>query len=602
MKLNLKKISHRIEVRILFTYLIPCLIVNCLLILGIYLFFAGILKSRLLESSNDFIHQTQNTMQHFIKTYDNLTLSFSLSGSVQELFDQDLINYNESKRVRDKLWFENRLYASVFTTLSNSPEDCKLRLYFFDSFPWFTNHTQYFNYSDAMDQPWFQKILEGYNKNRTSFYCIAPDENSAFLPESSPFTLARVIVNQNYFPHSLAVLCIDFPPDYIGQLITGANDDQVVNLLASPDNGLIAVSKNNHFLSQEELVRIASQDCPEGWSILKIGAEKYQIRKVSIAPYDLVLTTIIPYSHITNELKRIRNAMELIGLVMILIFTFFEQFTIRRITAKLSRLSDKMKEVKCGRLSHVDISLPADRDTWDEVDDLMDTYNYMADEMEKLIQKQYEIGKEIKNAELKALQAQINPHFLYNILDLIHWLADAGMVNEINQAASALSIFYRTSLSNGQEKILLQEELSAVKAYISLQNLRFDNAIHYVCQVDDFLLSVSIIKMLLQPLVENAVLHGILEKEDPTGTITIQIRKISPEEMQLSVTDDGVGMDMDTLDQINHNLEPQSISHGHGFGIRNINSRLELYYGERYRLRCTSAPGIGTTIYFQLPI
>ena len=597
-----EKISHRIESKILFTYLIPCLLVNCFLIFGIYLFFTGILKNRLPESSNDFIHQTQNAIWHFIKTYDNLTLSFSLSGSVQELFDQDLTSYNESKRVRDKLRFENRLYASVFTTLSNSPEDCKLRLYFFDSFPWFTNHTQYFNYSDAMDQPWFQKILEGYNQNRTSFYCIAPDENSAFLPDPPPFTLARVIVNKNYFPHSLAVLCMDFPRDYIGQLITGTNDDQVVNLLTSPEGDLIAVSENNHLFSEEELIRIASQNYPEGWNMLRIDADKYQIRRVNVDPYDLILTTVIPYSHITNELEGVRNVTILIGLVMILIFTFFEQLTIRRITVRLSRLSDKMKEVKCGGLTHVDISLPPDRNTWDEVDELMDTYNYMADEMEMLVRKQYESGKEIKNAELRALQAQINPHFLYNILDLIHWLADAGMVDEINQAASALSVFYRTSLSNGQEKILLQEELSAVKAYISLQNLRFDNAIHYVCRVDESLLSVSIIKMLLQPLVENALLHGILEKEEPTGTITVLIRKREPGEMQISVADDGVGIDMENLDRINHGLEPCSTSHGHGFGIRNINSRLELHYGTQYRLRCTSVPGIGTTVYLRLPI
>ena len=147
----------------------------------------------------------------------------------------------------------------------------------------------------------------------------------------------------------------------------------------------------------------------------------------------------------------------------------------------------------------------------DEIGELTSTYNYMIHAMEDLIEKEYLLGQETKNAELKILQAQINPHFLYNTLDMIQWFAEEGMLSQIEESVSSLATFYRLSLSNGKEFISLREEMEHVRSYIRLQKLRFPDTFLYEEELDEGLLDYLLPKTTLQPLVENAINHGLQE-------------------------------------------------------------------------------------------
>ena len=298
-----------------------------------------------------------------------------------------------------------------------------------------------------------------------------------------------------------------------------------------------------------------------------------------------------------KDITILRNIMLLIGISMAIACVFFANTTANNITKRLSHVNEKMLEVRSGRLTPLPHSTP--RNAWDEIDTLMDTYNYMIGEMAVLIETQYQNGKELKNAELRTLQAQINPHFLYNILDLIHWFAEEGMMDEINTAISSLATFYRISLSNGQEQILLQDELTHVEAYIRLQNLRFQNTIQYNCLVDRRLLNLPVIKMILQPLVENAILHGLFEKDEMGGIITIRSWLKDSQKLFLVISDDGVGMDAEQMERLNKNQ--QTPNSGHGYGVQNVNSRLLLSYGSDFRLYYESKPGAGTRVYVRIP-
>jgi two-component system sensor histidine kinase YesM len=233
----------------------------------------------------------------------------------------------------------------------------------------------------------------------------------------------------------------------------------------------------------------------------------------------------------------------------------------------------------------------------DEIGQLERKYNYMLMQIEELVEEKFRIGKESKNAELRALQAQINPHFLYNTLELITCMALKYKARDITDLVNLLARFYKLSLSKGKDIISIEDEIAHIAAYVKIQNLRFEDTITLEMDIDERLMEYSILKLVLQPLVENSILHGIMEREDRTGIIRITGR-FEGGDIVLSVTDDGVGMSRDTLDRI---FTENKRKDGHGFGVLNVDRRLRINYGELYGLSYKSVEGEGTTVEVKLP-
>ncbi|MDF2986874.1 MAG: integral rane sensor signal transduction histidine kinase [Eubacterium sp.] len=231
----------------------------------------------------------------------------------------------------------------------------------------------------------------------------------------------------------------------------------------------------------------------------------------------------------------------------------------------------------------------------DEIGELTDSFNSMAGKINGLLDEQYRLGYEIKNLELKVLQSLINPHFLYNTLDMIYWLAVKNKVPAIENAAKSLGRFYNLSLGHGEDIVTLEKELTHVSTYVNIQNMRFEDKIKLVVDVPDELYSCRIIKIVLQPLVENAILHGIYEKEDSRGTITIS-GDASDGILQITIEDDGVGMNTEHLSAL-----LSTPGENRGYGVWNINERIRLTYGEPYGLQFTSTPNAGTCVFVKFP-
>ena len=250
-----------------------------------------------------------------------------------------------------------------------------------------------------------------------------------------------------------------------------------------------------------------------------------------------------------------------------------------------------MKQVKKGELIPLPSSIIQGKD---EIGELTGTYNYMIHSMEELIEKEYLLGQETKNAELRILQAQINPHFLYNTLDMIQWFAEEGMLAQIEEATSSLATFYRLSLSNGKEFIPLREEIEHVRSYIRLQRLRFPDAFLYEEELDQELLDYPVPKTILQPLVENAITHGLRESRRIPGHLCIRIEREGSRIIRIGILDDGVGMkDFSRI--------PES-GGGHGFGISNVSSYLTLLYGPSFGVSFEKNTPEGTVAIVRIPV
>lgn len=280
----------------------------------------------------------------------------------------------------------------------------------------------------------------------------------------------------------------------------------------------------------------------------------------------------------------------ILGIIAICIITSvvasmaFSRFVVRDI----KRLRDNMQAVEEGNME-----LMVTSEAGDEVGSLIRGFGSMLGEINRLIHEVYESKLTQRKSEMTALQAQINPHFLYNSLSLINWKALEAGQQDISKITLALSSFYRTSLNRGKNVLTIEKEIENMKSYLAIQLCMHDNDFDVIMDIDETILPYQTLNLLLQPLVENAIDHGIDLKEEGRGYIKIIGRK-DDKNIYLTVEDNGVGIEPEILSSI---LEFKT----KGYGVRNVNQRIRLYYGEEYCLKIESEAGKGTKCTINIP-
>ncbi len=233
-----------------------------------------------------------------------------------------------------------------------------------------------------------------------------------------------------------------------------------------------------------------------------------------------------------------------------------------------------------------------------ELQALSDSFSHMSRRIDELMEKVRREEKALRKTELRALQAQINPHFLYNTLDSIQWMCEQGKTEDASKMVGALARLFRISISRGHELITIKDELQHAKSYLIIQSYRYRNQFSYRFDVDETLLPFLCNKITIQPLIENAIYHGIDRMVDE-GEIVVTVRRASDAEndILITVSDNGVGM---TEEQCAKILSKERSDSG-GIGVKNVNDRLKIYFGERYGLSIHSVPDEGTTVTVRIP-
>jgi two-component system, sensor histidine kinase YesM len=241
-------------------------------------------------------------------------------------------------------------------------------------------------------------------------------------------------------------------------------------------------------------------------------------------------------------------------------------------------------------------------DNVDEITELGMSFNIMIGKIKELLDSKIQEQENLKKAELRALQAQINPHFLYNTLDTIIWMAESKKTDQVVKIVSALSKFFRISLSKGMDWITIGEEVERIRSYLTIQKIRYRDILDFKIEVDKDVAENTILKLILQPLVENALYHGIKNKRKG-GTISVRARMKGEGEVLLEVEDDGIGFTSEKLNQLRAELEDDTgaIKLESGFGLDNVNKRIRLYYGKPYGLSVQSEYATGTCVTLVIP-
>ena len=283
----------------------------------------------------------------------------------------------------------------------------------------------------------------------------------------------------------------------------------------------------------------------------------------------------------------------LIG-VLIIVVAVSAVMIVSGIIQPISQLNQATEKIAQG-----DFNARAQADSEDEVAELAVSFNKMAGSMQSLIDKVKEDERKMRKADLRLLQEQIQPHFLYNTLDTIVWLIESNEPDEAVTMVVTLSDFFREILSKGKEFISIKEVEKHISSYLQIQEMRYRDILEYDIQLDQVIYKYQILKLTLQPVVENALYHGIKYKR-AKGCIHIHGEK-EGDIIRLTVRDDGVGMDEEELEQLRQQIEKPCQETEKGFGLANVNERIHMYFGPEYGMKIQSQKGKGTTVEIVIP-
>ena len=306
--------------------------------------------------------------------------------------------------------------------------------------------------------------------------------------------------------------------------------------------------------------------------------------------------TVVDCTNVKELLSKSRQAQSvyvLTAIILVIVALLFSRFMARSITLPIQKLRDSMKKVQEGDFSVSDVVV----DSKNEIGSLTKSFDVMTHRIHELMEQNVHEQEEKRKSELKALQSQINPHFLYNTLDSIIWMAEGKKNEEVVLMTASLARLLRQSISNEDEVVPIANEVEYARGYLTIQKMRYKDKLEFQIEVDPSILHIPLIKLVLQPIIENAIYHGLKYKESK-GLLII---KGFPKDGNavLQVIDDGVGMDEETLAHI---YDRHKVNyHSNGVGVYNVQKRLKLYYGEDYGITYESTPGKGTTATITIP-
>lgn len=410
------------------------------------------------------------------------------------------------------------------------------------------------------------------------------------------FTLARKIVDYNTL-EEYGYLLIDLEEVVLEQAYSGLMDNEKAevficdaegNIISHPDKNKIGSSIKEEPFAEAVLADANGHDYVQ-----------YQADTGKVAIYSTIenngwkIIETISTDYLYKEINQTQKYFIIGGIIFALVIILYILFFSFRYTEPMMKMMSVIKKVEQG-----DLTARTEVRSNDEVGQLGHSLNNMIGEMQILIDQLVREEQEKKKLELEALHAQINPHFLYNTLNTIKWMAKIQGNTGVSRAITALIKLLRISINLGRDMITLKEEIDYVMNYITIQKLRFNKAINISYNVDDNCMNLTVPKLILQPIVENSIIYGM---EDEQHDLSIEINAfINAEHLIIEVNDDGPGIEEETLKNILTNASDRGKFSK--VGLNNVNQRIKLYCGSEFGLEIETELGIGTKVVVNLPV
>lgn len=554
------------------------------------LFFSGILYQKIYSDimlkkvssvSMQTLHSVSSNISSLLYTVNNYSKMILSNPSVQNAL-QSAHGYEDVENQRRVVEFMETVMSSAAEITSLYIVDNMGNRFYRDRLP---NHFQYFN--PDRNSEWWKKALEKRGQsfvdlNGGDAFAGGAEDTFAGRAEDTFITNIRII-NDLETQKPIGAVLINVAEDLFIKAYSEIAKNYETGIIILDEKNRTVLSSNSEM---ESLVRgfLLRTDESESFSRL-IKADNMLYSGMTLENYNWKVISVIPYGEVKRESSIFMTVTFVIILIISLLIMTGSVLIAGMITKPINILAGSMKNINSGNLEevHFDTSIH-------EFIRLRDGYNYMTGEIKSLVDTVIREEKFKRKAEMNILQAQIKPHFLYNTFDSISSLALLGRNEDVYKMMSALGRFYRVSLSKGKEIISLEEEVETVRSYLEILKVRYSNLFRVEYSLDPVLSRQKIVKLVLQPFVENALYHGIKPK-DESGLI--ELKTWTEEDMvKIMIRDDGVGMD---------DLQLENIRDPEGFGMRGTIERLKLYYGNEDVVQIKSEKLKGTTVILTIP-
>ncbi len=530
-------------------------------------------------------------VRSFEQAYDMISyrINAMITASDVVYFNSDVQNVLKREKIQTDVVQQNIDMHTLEQLLNNLKDDnivYQLSLYTPGWMMFSDQNVSFRNWDTLKEEPVYQRLIE----NRDTVMWLPPHDivqNDNVARTVKVISLMRRIRNIDRIGDVIGVIQVSTLQSTIEDVLNRANIIYGGTVFIQNKSGQIICTTDDSAVYPS-----IDENAKYDWQTVEVGHEPFLINSIQIANTDWHLIATIPYKEIYAAGDRIRNIMLLLACLLGFLAFGAAYIIASSITKRITTLRENMEYVQQGDL---DVSLTVRGQ--DEIDKCMNSFNYMLAEIKQLMAEEEKSGRALRRTELEFLQAQINPHFLYNMLELIHWKALDRNAPEISTLALDLANFYRTGLSKGKSVISLERELEHVNTYVKIQNIRFDNRFAYSTDIEEEMLQYGVLKMILQPLVENAIVHGILESDTPVGNLNLGAH-LQHGKIVITVKDDGVGMSSEKIDMIMSGTDDCELR---GYGVKNIIQRINLCYGPQYGLSYVSEVGVGTTVTVTIP-
>ncbi|MEK5416147.1 cache domain-containing sensor histidine kinase [Paenibacillus sp. FSL L8-0708] len=449
------------------------------------------------------------------------------------------------------------------------------------------------SFEDLKRQSWFDAMEGAEGRPVWS----GPGENGSEISGNPVLVQARVI-KDSYSLEDIGYLVVNVKPDLLDQIFWEAATLKKGDILLVNKLGNIVFNKSGEHIGQRTDFPFLQNDYAKehDYYIDNYQGEKSLITFLPSHNAAWYLVAITPMNLISSESVSIRNIAIILSTVSLLSAILFDRYFVRRLVHSINSAVNGMKRVKQGIFTPITTPYRAD----DESDLLIDGFNRMSTQInELLVQVETEQGRK-KEAEMQALMAQINPHFIYNSLESINSMAVLQGNKDISKMVISLGKLLRISISQNQELIPLHMEFEHVRHYLDIQKFRFEDKFSYVIDLSDGLRTFMTQKLIVQPIVENALYHAIEQMEDP-GIIEITAYEMGMD-MIIIVKDNGPGFDLAKMMSLwdNEGIAQKKYSDS-GVGLKNVHERLNIRFGSPYGILVCSSPGFGSTIRIRIP-
>lgn len=442
--------------------------------------------------------------------------------------------------------------------------------------------------------------MELYNAAKVREYVESDEEKmliSSYYNPSRERDMVRFVLklyNNSNKTKKIGYVVCDVDSKVFTSILEKHCTENTMFIWLQPDGDRPTVFQGSLTEAEEATYQGISEQIQAGNQAFLLNRSKQELFQARQKEYNLTAYSLMPQSILRQNQITLTVNLLTIAVVMIVVSTVLTILISRSITKPLDMLMGTIKRIAGGEMQ-----LRAEVTGKDEIGELGKNFNAMLDQVEELKEKENQSNLMLAQAQYKALQAQINPHFLYNTLDTMSSIAEVKNCPEVSLLSQSLSNIFRYSLNMKESLSTVAKEIVNLKNYCYVMDVRMQDNIQYFFDIDMETLQIQVPRLSLQPLVENALNHGLRNKR---GEKIIKIEaKIKDELLEICITDNGIGMDADKMNASLEHSDLDYVERGNSIGVHNINARLKLLYGEAYGLHFQSKIGEGTEVKMLIP-